>query len=595
MGFLGLYRRVFVLLGQDRRTAYWLMLANVLLVASVLAEPILFGKVIDALTRLNHVTGQGSPDMWSTVGPLLLAWVAFGLFAIVCAALIALFSDRLAHHRRHVVLRDYFEHVLQLPVQHRDSQHSGRLMKIMLQGTDALWALWLGFFRDYFAAFVAIVVLMPVAFYLNAAMATLLLLLCVLFIALTRLILRKTDRLQQAVETHYSDMAEHVADSLGNVALIQSFARVREEVERLKHLSSQVVGAQFPALSWWALVNILTRSATTLSVLAMLVLGLWLFGQQRISIGEIVTFIGFAGLIIGRLEQSVSFANRLSVEAPKLREFFDVLQTAPPVTEAPNPVDLGKVTGDIKFRDVRYVYPGAQRPAVCDLSLEIKAGQTVALVGPSGAGKSTALALLCRLFDPQSGEILIDGVDLRQLQLDSLRQNIGVVFQETLLFNRSVEDNLRVGKPDASMAQLRDAAHDACALDFIDALPQGFATSVGERGRLLSGGQRQRLAIARVLLKDPAIVVLDEATSALDAQTELAVQQAMQRLRQGRTTLVIAHRLSTIRHADLIVYMDDGKIHEQGSFEELLSMQGRFAQLVRTQFAGQQDKENQLG
>ena len=592
MGFVALYRQVFSLLGQERGQAYWLMLGNVLLVGALLGEPILFGHVIDALTRISSSAGGQALEIWPVVTPLLLAWVALGLFAIVCSALIALYADRLAHHRRHVVLRDYFEHVLQLPAHHRHTQHSGRLMKIMLQGTDALWALWLGFFRDYFAAAVAVIVLMPVAFFLNPAMAMLLLLLCLMFVFLTRLILRKTDQLQQAVETHYSDMAEHVADSLGNVALIQSFARVSHEVERLKHLSHQVVGAQFPALSWWALVNVLTRSATTLTVLAMLVLGLWLFSLQRISIGEIVTFIGFSGLIIGRLEQSVSFANRLSVEAPKLREFFEVLQTEPQVSQGADSIDPGKVDGAIEFVKVHYAYPGTDSAAVHDFSLSVKAGQTVALVGPSGAGKSTTLALLCRLFDPQGGEIRIDGLEIRQLQLDALRRNIGVVFQESLLFNRSVEDNLRIGKPDASAQELRAAALDACALEFIEALPEGFATPVGERGRLLSGGQRQRLAIARVLLKDPAIVVLDEATSALDAQTELAVHEAMQRVRQARTTLVIAHRLSTIRHADQIVYMDEGRIAEMGSFEELLARQGRFAQMVRTQFGS---KESGVG
>ena len=573
-----LYRRVFALLGQDRRTAFWLMLANLLLVGALLAEPILFGRVIDALTR--HASDP--QNIWTAVTPLLLAWVLLGLFAIVCSAVIALFADRLAHHRRHVVLRDYFEHVLQLPAHHAQTQHSGRLMKVMLQGTDALWAIWLGFLRDYFAAFVAVVVLMPVAFYLNAAMASLLLVLSVLFILLTRLVLKKTDQLQQSVEGHFSDMAEHVADSLGNVALIQSFARVQHEVETLKGLSHRVVGAQFPALSWWAVVNVLTRSATTLTVLAMLALGLWLFSLQRISIGEIVTFIGFSGLIIGRLEQSVSFANRLSIEAPKLREFFEVLAVKPHIQESSHAIDVGRFSGAIEFRGVSYAYPESSRTAISDVSFQVQPGQTVALVGPSGAGKSTTLALLCRFYDPSQGHIYVDGFDLRDLQLTQLRRNVGVVFQEMLLFNRSVADNLLVGQPDASMQALREAARQACALEFIEALPQGFATPVGERGRFLSGGQRQRLAIARVLLKNPPIVVLDEATSALDAQTEQAVQQAMQRVRQDRTTLVIAHRLSTIRHADLIIYMDQGQVLETGTFETLVARQGGFARMLAT-------------
>lgn len=584
MSYLALYGQVFQFLGRERRTAYVLLIANVLLVMALLAEPILFGRVIDVLTQAS----ADPSNLWPNVMPLLLLWVAIGLFSIICAALIALFSDRMAHQQRHVVLRDYFEHVLALPAHHRSTPHSGRLMKVMLQGTDALWALWLGFFRDYFAALVAVVILMPVAFYLNAAMASLLLLLCLLFGFLAHWVLRKTDRLQRAVEGHFSDMAEHVADSLGNVALIQSFTRISDEVNRLRTLSERVVSAQFPALSWWALVNILSRSATTLTVLSMLVLGLWLFGQQKITIGEIVMFIGFSGLIIGRLEQSVAMANRLSLEAPKLREFIEVMQARPGVADRPGACEPDRIVGRIEFRQVSYAYTPRAKAAIDDLNLVIEAGQTVALVGPSGAGKSTTLALLCRFFEPHRGQILVDSMDIANFKIDAYRRHIGVVFQESLLFNRSVQDNLRVGKPDASLAELRQAAEQALALPFIEALAHGFDTPIGERGRHLSGGQRQRLEIARVLLKNPPILVLDEATSALDVQTEALVQKAMRQVRQGRTTLVIAHRLSTIEQADLVVYMDHGRVLEMGRFDELIAKQGAFANMVKSQFSQQE-------
>jgi len=232
---------------------------------------------------------------------------------------------------------------------------------------------------------------------------------------------------------------------------------------------------------------------------------------------------------------------------------------------------------------VTFSYTG-KRPAVTDLTFVAEPGQTVALVGSTGAGKSTALALLHRAFDPQSGAIMIDGVDIRDIKLAALRRNIGVVFQEGLLFNRSVADNLRIGKADADDTALREAASRAQALEFIERSPAGFDTRVGERGRMLSGGERQRLSIARALLKDPPILILDEATSALDAETERKLLVALDEVMRGRTTFVIAHRLATIRKADLILMFDHGQIVESGDFDSLVAREGAFARLARAQY-----------
>lgn len=586
-GFVRIYLRVLKLLGTHSRTAGWLIVANLLVVGATLAEPILFGQVIDALSRTAGVQGAGQlpQSLWSQLYPLLGAWVLVGLTAIVAGASVALFADRLAHRRRHEVLRDYFEHVLQLPVHHRDSRHSGRLLKIMLQGTDSLGSLWLGFFRDYFGAFAAALVLIPVALYMNWRMGLLLLVLGAVFIGLTRLILRRTELMQRSVEGYHSNMAEFAADTLGNVTLVQSFGRIQAEVKSLRQLSEQVIGAQFPVLWWWAIVTVLVRAATTLTVLLMLIVGLVLFSQGLATVGEIVTFIGFSGVIISRLEQTVSFANRLSMEAPKLVEFFDVLDSQPGIVESPNARDPGRLRGEVEFDQVTFSYDG-RRDALRNFSLRIEPGKTVALVGLSGAGKSTAMSLVYRLFDPQQGRVLIDGLDIRDMTLAGLRHNLGVVSQEALLFNRSIAENLLVGDPSADLARMEHAARQASALEFIERLPGSFDSLAGERGRHLSGGERQRLAIARVLLKDPPILLLDEATSALDAVTEASVQQAIEQARAGRTTLVIAHRLATVRRADLIVVMEDGRIVESGTFDALAKASGPFAKMVNRQFGG---------
>jgi ABC-type multidrug transport system fused ATPase/permease subunit len=254
------------------------------------------------------------------------------------------------------------------------------------------------------------------------------------------------------------------------------------------------------------------------------------------------------------------------------------------VRDRPGAIDPGRVRGLVAFKEVSFSYDG-KRPAVMDLSFTAAAGEHIALVGPTGSGKSTALALLHRAFDPQSGAISIDGTDIRDFTLVGLRHNIGVVFQETLLFNRSIADNLRVGRPDASEAELREAAARAQAVDFIDANPDGLQAPIGERGRLLSGGERQRLAIARALLKDPPILILDEATSALDPLTESRVNLALDEVMKRRTTFVIAHRLATIRNASRILVFRQGRIVESGRFEELKRRGGFFAELVAAQFA----------
>jgi ABC-type multidrug transport system fused ATPase/permease subunit len=265
-----------------------------------------------------------------------------------------------------------------------------------------------------------------------------------------------------------------------------------------------------------------------------------------------------------------------------------VLDAVPAVRDRLDAIDPGRLSGMVEFKDVSFSYDG-KRPAVEDLSFTALPGQTIALVGPTGAGKSTAIALLHRAFDPQSGFIRVDGMDVRGLTLTALRRNIGVVCQEALLFNRSIADNLRVGKPDATDEELRIAAGRAQALDFIERGEQGFETNAGERGRMLSGGERQRLSIARALLKDPPILILDEATSALDAVTEAKLNTALDEVMKGRTTFVIAHRLSTIRHATRILMFDNGRVIESGTFDELVAQGGRFAELARAQFMVQEN------
>lgn len=586
MPLLKLYIRVLMQLGPEMKLGLFLVATNLALAVAQFVEPYLFGRIINVLTGAQ--AGGGKPTMEQLL-PLIGLWLTFGLFTIAAGVTIALHADRLSHRQRLQMMANYFEHVLTLPLSYHTNTHSGRTLKVMLDGANGMFWLWLGFLRDHCAALVALLVLLPFTLFINWRLALLLVVLVVVFAVLMAIVVNKTARMQDSVEGYHSELAEHTSDAIGNIPVIQSFTRVQAELSHLRSVIDRLLQAQLPVLSWWALVSVATRASSTITVTSIFLLGTWLHLNDKASIGDIVTFVGYSTLLIGKLEAAVGFVNQLFMQAPKLREFFDVIDTIPHVQDRPNATDAGRLEGEVTFDNVTFSYDG-KRPAILDLSLKARKGQTIALVGSTGSGKSTTLGLLHRAFDPQSGSILVDGKDIRDFTLQSLRRNIAVVFQEPMLFARTIRENLEVGRSDATNEQMLAALERAQAIEFIGRQADGLDTIVGERGRSLSGGERQRLSIARALLKDPPILILDEATSALDAGTEQKLQLALEEVMKGRTTFVIAHRLATIRNADHIVVLDQGRIIEQGNFDELVAQNGRFAALAKAQFmAGAED------
>ena len=583
MRFFSIYRRVLSSLGADTGLAIMLGAANVIVAGLQFLDPLLFGRVIGLLTNSGGMT---QAELWSQAGQLLGIWFAVGAAAIGANMATALHSERMAHRNRLNIMNRYFQHVLSLPLSFHGDAHSGRLMKVMLGGSDSMFGLWLIFFKEQLATYIAVLVLLPLTFFINWRLASTLVVLVILFVVLTMMVVRKTEAGQRRVEYYHSHLAGTAQDALANVMVVQSFTRLSAESRLFGQIIDDVIRNQFPVLNWWAVVTVLTRGASTLAVIAIVIIGTLLHLQGQAAVGEIVTFMGFATLLIGRLESAVQFASRVFFQLPLLEDFFAVLDARSSVPEKPDAGELVSQAGEVEFHDVSFAYPGGPN-ILSNVSLKARPGTSVALVGQTGAGKSTAMNLLQRLWDPVSGTVSIDGQDLRDVSLESLRRTIGVVFQESMLFNRSIRENLLIGRPGATDDELEQACRLADAHEFIIRQPQGYNTIVGERGSTLSGGQRQRLAIARALLKDPPILILDEATSALDSATEARVSRAMATLMRGRTTFIIAHRLSTVRDADEILMFENGRVVERGTFDELLKMRGQFAGLVETQLSPQ--------
>jgi ATP-binding cassette subfamily B protein len=563
-----IYKRAMAMLVVERRQTLVVIVCGVALGVVPIAEQVLLARVVDALA------------LGRAAFPIIGLWAMLGLIGIIAGVIVAVIADRLAHRRRLAALGQAFEHAIVLPISYHAEKGSGAVVRTILAGTDALFWNWLSFLREQFVAFVGLIVLVPTAVYMNTPLALILAALAVIYVLANVYVARRTSKDQAAVEQYHNNVYGRVGDVLGNVTVVQSYARFASEMQAMRTIMAELLMAQYPVLTWWGLLTVLTRTAATITVVAIYAVGALLVSQGKITVGEVVAFVGFSGLLIGKLDLLSGFAVRIFQYAPTLGSFFDLLDAADGVREKPDATPLTEVAGHVRYENVTFRFRNSEQ-GVFDISLDAAAGKTIALVGPTGAGKTTTLALLQRLRPLDEGRILIDEQDIADVTLTSLRHNMAVVFQDAGLFNRSIAENIRIGRPEATDGEVERAARLAEAHDFIARKPTGYGFVIGERGASLSGGERQRIAIARAILKNAPILILDEATSALDVETEARIKRALDRLRAGRTTFIIAHRLSTVANADTILVLDAGRIVERGGFRELVAKGGLFARLVQ--------------
>nr|WP_281517524.1 glucan ABC transporter ATP-binding protein/ permease [Ferranicluibacter rubi] len=562
------YARALQYLAAHKLRVSAIVVANIVLACITIAEPILFGRIIDAISSKTEVTST------------LIMWATLGIFNTIAFVLVAREADRLAHQRRATLITEAFSRIISMPLSWHSQRGTSNALHTLLRACETLFGLWLEFMREHLSTAVALTLLVPTAFAMDWRLSIVLVVLGTLYVIIGKLVMAKTKDGQAAVEGHYHTVFGHVSDAISNVSVVHSYNRIEAETRELKAFTQKLMSVQLPVLDWWALASGLNRMASTISMMTILVIGTILVQRGELGVGEVVAFIGFANLLIGRLDQMKNFVNQIFEARAKLEDFFNLEDSVRDREEPADAGELNHVRGDVEFRDLTYHFPGTL-DGLHDINIKVKAGQTIAIVGPTGSGKTTLINMLQRVNEPASGKVLIDGVDVAKVTRKSLRASIATVFQDAGLLNRSISDNIRLGREDATLEEVVKAAEAAAASDFIESRDTGYDTRVGERGNRLSGGERQRIAIARAILKNAPILVLDEATSALDVETENRVKDAIDNLRKDRTTFIIAHRLSTVREADLVVFMDRGRIVEMGGFNELSQSNGRFAALLR--------------
>ncbi|GCL38611.1 MULTISPECIES: ABC transporter ATP-binding protein [Sphaerospermopsis] len=571
------------------RSNYWLLLPYIRKQWETISKGFvgIIGYVLATLTLINLAGklavpfGQGNVvAIAQLTGFCALVFLVRGFFQSVQDLYMAKAALRVAFYLRQQV----YTHLQKLNLSYFETAKAGDLSYRLTEDVDRVGEVVNKVFHDLIPCVLQLIAIPIYMIYLNWQLTLATVIVAPIMGILIGWFGERLRKFSLKSQNRISDLSAILTEVFSGIRLIQAFAAETYEINRFSHEAERTLKAKYSAERLKAIQIPIVGFLEAVSALSLLMVGAWQISQNNLTVGEFFSYLAAAALLIDPIGHTTNNYNEFKQGEASVDRVFELLAIQPTVLENPISITLPDVNGKVEYRDVSFSYKPGEL-VLNNISLLVNPGEAIALVGASGAGKTTFVNLLPRFYDPESGDIFIDDVNIKDVTLNSLRKQIGIVPQETIMFSGTIAQNIAFGQENFEMTAVEEAAKIANAHQFIMQLPAGYQTWVGERGVNLSGGQRQRIAIARAVLLNPQILILDEATSALDSESEALVQEALERLMENRTVLIIAHRLSTVRKCDRILVLEKGQIVESGNHEELLALEGRYARFYAQQFS----------